>query len=199
VNQGLANAAAIVATIGTVTFLIPQIVKLLRTGDSAGVSPTWASIGMVTNIGWFTYLVSQGLWAPILAPLVTTVAYAITLWALVRSGRDPRRSLWIGAGWGILLVFSAASWGWSVLGVVLGFSYAVMLAPSVWEAYSTDDPSGVSPGTWWIGLAEAALYGYYGLFHADTGIMIFAVVGMLGSALMLLRYYNTRRPAAVAH
>ena len=36
-NQTLANAAAIGGSILTVIFLVPQIVKLIRTGDSAGV------------------------------------------------------------------------------------------------------------------------------------------------------------------
>ena len=62
-----------------------------------------------------------------------------------------------------------------------------MLTPSVWTAYKTIDPSGISPGTWWIGLAEAILWGYYGWFHADAGIVTFFVVGVIGSTLILGR------------
>jgi hypothetical protein len=67
-----------------------------------------------------------------------------------------------------------------------------MLAPSIWTAYRTPDPSGVSPGTWWIGLAEALLWGYFGLYHTDAGIITFGVVGIVGSSLMLVRYHTTR-------
>ena len=82
--------------------------------------------------------------------------------------------------------------------MVLGLSYGVMLTPSVWTAYRTARPSGISPGTWSIGLAEAFLWGYYGMFHADRGIITFAVVGLVGSVLMLLRHNATRRPVEVA-
>lgn len=192
-NATLANFAVIAATVGTVTFLLPQIVKLIRTGDSSGVSTTWPALGLVTNIGWFVYLISQELWASVVAPLVTFLSYGVTLWALARTGRGLRPSYVRGAVWMALLIVTTWTSGWTTLGVVLGLSYGVMLAPSVWTAYRTVNPSGISAGTWWIGLAEVLLWGYYGWFHADAGILTFSVVGLIGSVLMLLRYYSTRR------
>lgn len=194
-NETLANIAIVAATISTVTFLVPQIVKLVRTGDSAGVSATWPALGFVTNVGWFTYVINQELWAATLAPFVTFVSYGVTLWALARTGRDLRSSAIRGIGWTAVLVGSVVLAGWTTLGVVLGLSYGVMLAPSVWTAYRTVDPSGISPGTWWIGVAEALLWGYYGAFHADRGIVTFGIVGLIGCALMLFRYYSTRQLA----
>jgi len=191
-SESLANVAVILATIGTVTFLIPQIVKLVRTRDSHGVSSTWPALGFVTNVGWFVYLIAQALWAAIVAPLVTFISYAVTLWALARTGRDLRRSSLRGLAWASLLAVTTVIAGWDALGVVLGLSYGVMLAPSIWTAYRTPDPSGVSPGTWWIGLAEALLWGYFGLYHTDAGIITFGVVGIVGSSLMLVRYHTTR-------
>ncbi len=197
-TETLANIAIVAATLGTITFLLPQIVKLVKTKDSAGVSSTWPALGFVTNVGWFTYVINRQLWAAMLAPFVTFVSYAVTLWALSRSGRDLRASAVRGAVWGILLVATTLGAGWVALGVVLGLSYGVMIAPSVWTAYRTNDPSGISPGTWWIGVAEAALWGYYGLFHSDRGIITFGVVGVIGSALILTRYYATRSALATA-
>jgi len=40
----LANIAVAAATVATLFFLVPQIVKLVRTGDSAGVSTTWPGL-----------------------------------------------------------------------------------------------------------------------------------------------------------
>lgn len=197
-NQILANVAVVAATLGTIAFLVPQISKLIRTGDSAGVSTTWASLGLVTNVGWFAYLISQDLWVAILAPVVTVIAYGLTMWALVRTGRDPRRSYALGVVWGVLLMATAQLGGWTTLGVILGLSYGVMLTPSVWTAFRTADPSGISPGTWSIGTAEAFLWGYYGWFHADAGILTFSVVGVVGSVLILARYYSTRRQLKLA-
>ena len=48
-NQTLAYVAVVAATVGTIAFLVPQISKLIRTGDSAGVSTTWAALGLVTK------------------------------------------------------------------------------------------------------------------------------------------------------
>jgi uncharacterized protein with PQ loop repeat len=192
-NQTLATAAVIGASILTFIFLIPQIVKLIRTGDSDGVSATWPAIGFVTNVGWLAYMISQGFWAAIAAPIVTFISYGVILWALARNGRSLRESYLRGILWIGLLAATTLIAGWSILGVFLGFSYGVQLAPSIWSAYRTADPSGVSSGTWWIGLAEALLWGYFGWFHADVGIVVFGIIGTVGSALMLTRYYSTRR------
>ena len=87
--------------------------------------------------------------------------------------------------------------GWEALGVALGLSYGVMLSPSVWTGFKTRDPSGISPATWWIGLFEAMLWGYYGLYNAAAGMVTFGIVGVAGSLLILGRYYSTRRLAEV--
>jgi len=70
---------------------------------------------------------SQGVWIAILAPVFTVVAYALTMWALLRTGRDPRQSYLLGSAWGVLLTGTALVAGWTTLGVVLGLSYGVML------------------------------------------------------------------------
>ena len=162
-TETLANIAIVAATLTTITFLGPQIVKLVRTGDSAGVSSTWPALGFVTNVGWFTYVISQQLWTATLAPFATFLSYAVIMWALGRTGRDLRSSFARGAVWTALLVGTTVVAGWTTLGVMLGLSYGVMLAPSIWIAYRTSNPSGISPGTWWIGSAEALLWGYFGL------------------------------------
>lgn len=191
----LANLAVIGATIGTVTFLLPQISKLIRTRDSTGVSATWPALGFVTNVGWFCYMISQGYWAATLAPFVTFVSYAVIMWALARNRRDLRGSALRGVLWSGLLAGTVILAGWSALGAVLGFSYGIQLTPSVWTAFRTQDPSGISPGTWWIGLAEALMWGCYGIYQTDAGIVTFFVVGSLGCSLMLIRYHGTRRLA----
>ena len=64
-DQALANVAVVATTVGTIAFLVPQISKLIRTEDSAGVSTTWAALGLVTNAGWFAYMINQNLWVAI--------------------------------------------------------------------------------------------------------------------------------------
>ncbi len=192
-NATLANIAIVAATTMTVVFLVPQMVKLIRTRDSAGVSGTWPALGFVVNVGWFLYMVEQQLWVAVLAPVVTFVSYAVILWALWRTGRELRSSYVRGLVLTVLLFVVGITGGWGSLGVALGLSYGIQLAPSIWTAYRTTDPSGISPGTWSIGLAEAVLWGVFGFFHADVGIITFSVVGITGSVLMLVRYYSSRQ------
>lgn len=188
----LANLAVVLATLATLSFLVPQIVKLIRTGDSAGVSTTWPAIGLTANVGWFVYFVHQRLWLSLAAPFGAVVGYVVTLWALARTGRLLTASYLRGAVFTGTMVATTVVAGWTALGVLLGLSFGLMMLPSLWVAFRTPDPSGISPGTWWLGVAEAFLWGFYGWYHADAGIVTFAITAVIGSGAMLARYAVTR-------
>ncbi len=189
----LADAAAVAATVLATVFLVPQLVKLARTKDPAGVSPTWAVIGAVSNTGWFAYMVAERLWfgAPSAVPIL--VFYVLTAVYLHRAGAPSAGAVWRGLAWASLLVVTLTAGSWEALGLLLGLSFGVQMAPSVWTAYRTRVPSGISPGTWWIGVAEAGLWFVYGRFHADVALQLFGAVYLVGSVLMLVRFYATRR------
>jgi uncharacterized protein with PQ loop repeat len=192
-NQTLASIAVAAATIGTVAFLVPQTVKLIRTRDAEGVSATWSALGFVINAGWVVYLISQRLWVATMATLITSGSYLLVVWAINRAGREVTKPLMRAGLWGVLLAGVGVVAGWTPFGVALGLSAGVQLSPSLWTAYRAANPSGVSAGTWWIGLTEAILWGYYGGFKEDAGLVTFAVVAGGASVLMLARYYATRR------
>jgi hypothetical protein len=119
------------------------------------------------------------------------------MWALARTGRPLGPSLGRAAGFGAVLVAALLIGGWTALGVALGLSFGVMMAPSIWVAFRTPNPSGIAPGTWWLGLAEGLLWGLYGWHHADEGILTFSAIAIAGSVLMLGRSWATR-PAVSA-
>ena len=194
----LANGAVVVATAASLVWLVPQIVKLIRTRDSTGVSSTWPAFGLLSNLGWIVYLIHEALWAAVVAPVGAFGGYAVILWALAGTGRPLGPSLGRGLGFGVALTAVGVWGGWTALGVALGLSFGVMLAPSLWVAYRTADPAGIAPGTWWFGLGEAALWGFYGWHHADPGIVTYAVVAAAGSVAMLARYAATRPPVGAA-
>lgn len=193
-----ADLAVVLATVATLTFLVPQVVKLVRTRDASGVSSTWPAFGVVANVGWVAYLVHQSLWMSVVAPLGTALGYAATLVILRRVGSPLTDSAVRGATLASVLVTITTLGGWDALGVALGLSHAVTITPSIWSAYRTRVPSGVSAGTWGLGLIEALLWGVYGWYHADAGIVTFAIVALLGAALMLARWNVTRRRTAFA-
>ncbi|NIP82166.1 MAG: hypothetical protein GWM90_24270, partial [Gemmatimonadetes bacterium] len=81
------------------------------------------------------------------------------------SGLPLRGPLARGAAWVAVLAAVGAGGGWPLFGIVLGWSYAVQLSPSVWTAYRTDRPTGVSPGTWTLISVEGVLWGMYGWWN----------------------------------
>jgi uncharacterized protein with PQ loop repeat len=194
-----ADVAVILATIMAIVALIPQVRRLQRTGDTAGVSITWTAIGTVTNAGWFVYVSTQALWASAPATVISSAFYAWLFALLVRLGTPWRSAARLGAGWGVVLVVITSITGFAVMGTLLGLAYAVQVGPSVWTAYRTWAPTGVSPSTWLLMFIQVWLWGVYGIAHGDVPIMIYGVTGLTASGLMLARWYATRgRVAAPA-
>jgi uncharacterized protein with PQ loop repeat len=189
-------AATVLATVG----LLPQVAKLIRTRVPDGVSITWAGFGVVTNTAWAVYLISQELWLAVPSVVMVVAGYAATFLVLARLGTPWNRAVALGAGWAVVLVGTGLATGWAGLGTLLGFSYIVQVAPGLWVAYRTPQPKGISPATWTIALVEGLLWGYYGWWHGDVPLMIFAVVATAASTAMLARYAFTRRrlPVEVA-
>lgn len=187
----LANLSVIAATVMAWWSLIPQIRKLIRTGDAAGVSGTWPAIGLVSNAAWTAYLVSQGLWAAVPATSVMVVFYLVVMRSLHRAGMPMIAAVWRGLYAIGILVVTFVLGSWHALGLVLGWAYGPQLAPAVWSAYRTPDPSGVSSGTWALIGVEAALWVVYGWLLDDTPVVIFGGVGVVASVLILFRVWWT--------
>lgn len=194
----LAVVALVVATVLAGASLIPQIVKLVRTRDPAGVSTTWPAIGLVTNAAWSAYLIQEGLWPASISTFLVVAFYGVVMWALARAGSRLHSSLWRGVVWMAFLVWVTVDWGWFVMGVILGFSQFLQVAPAIWTAYRTRRPTGIAPGTWWIAGVEGVLWGYYGWFHGDIPIIIFSITYFTTAVLMLARYYTVVSPLTPA-
>ncbi|MGF1667749.1 MAG: PQ-loop domain-containing transporter [Acidimicrobiia bacterium] len=193
-----ADAFVIVATGVAWWSLVPQIVKLLRTGDASGVSTAWPTIGLVSNLGWTAYLLGQTLWAAVPSTAVMTIFYGLVIWALARTGTAGRLrpGLGMGALWAVALGSTGAFAGVDAMGVVLASSYVVQFTPPVLAAWRSDRPSGVSAGTWRLIVVESALWGTYGWWNSDRPIVMYAVAGVVGGGLILARQASaTRAPA----
>lgn len=187
----LADLSVIAATVMAWWSLIPQIRKLIRTGNAAGVSGTWPAIGLVSNAGWTAYLVSQHLWAAVPATSVMVFFYVVVIRTMHRAG-VPMAGAAIRGMYSIgVLALTYLFGSWAALGLVLGWAYAPQLAPAVWAAYRTRDPSGVSSGTWTLIGIEAALWVVYGVLLADVPVVIFGAVGVVASLLILVRVWAT--------
>jgi uncharacterized protein with PQ loop repeat len=187
-----ADAAVVVASVLAVGSLMPQTVRLLRTRDVVGVSVLWTALGVVTNLAWFAYALARALWAGAPATLATASVYGFLFLTLVRFGAPARSAVAGGVAWAGLLSAATIVGGWSALGAVLGISYGIQVAPSLWTAWRTYAPTGIAPGTWLLVLVQVLLWGYYGMVEQDWAIKGFALTGIASSLLMLLRWATTR-------
>ena len=121
-REELATWVGIVATAVTFVQIVPQIVRLLRTGRTEGVSPVWAAVGMTINLGWLTYVVEQKFWVTIPSIVAAVVSFAVALYLLYRNGADLRAGLLMSAAVAVASVGIQMGAGWTVLGTVLGLS-----------------------------------------------------------------------------
>ena len=144
-REELATWVGIVATAVTFVQIVPQIVRLLRTGRTEGVSPVWAAVGMTINLGWLTYVVEQKFWVTIPSIVAAVVSFAVALYLLYRNGADLRAGLLMSAAVAVASVGIQMGAGWTVLGTVLGLSNGLYLGPSVIAAWRSHVPVGVSP------------------------------------------------------
>jgi uncharacterized protein with PQ loop repeat len=189
----------LLAAIFAVPQFLPQLARLRRTGDSAGVSWTWAAMTSVNNGAWTGYFALSRLWTA-LVPSVSATLFAGTLAVLLarRGGLPARRTMAAIAAWTVLLSAAGVLYGRAGLGAALTASFIMQTAPSVWKAYRSDALTGISRGTWLLILGELACWGIYGTCESDPRLMVLGWTGVTASLLVLARTtYSVRRAVAV--
>jgi hypothetical protein len=115
---------------------------------------------------------------------------------LSRRGQAERRSAGLIAGWAALLAVGAAVFGRAGLGALLTAAFAVQVAPSIWTAYRTARPTGVSWVTWLLILGELSCWLAYGVHESDPRLTLLGALGVTASLLMLARICQARPRAA---
>jgi uncharacterized protein with PQ loop repeat len=198
------DTLVLVANLLAVVMLLPQVVRLHRTRRAEGVSLTWAAMAVVTNLGWTTHVLWQGLHAAVWGCLAAVALYGVVALQLVRLGAARRPAAVPTAAWAVLLAAVAAAdaaAGTAWLGILLALGFAVQVTPAVRRAWAEPAPTGISPTTWLLTLVSVALWGIYGAVNRDPGIIAFGVLGVPASVAVLLRWWLTRdaRRAVTAH
>ena len=188
----LVELTAYVATVLAAVGVLPQLRRLLRDHDLAGVSLTWATLGVTSEAGWTAYTVNGHLWAAVPEVVLMVAVYVVLAGVMIRAGAQPRGAVIAASAWAGILIAVWCTTSPAAFGTVLGASYAVQVAPSIWTAYRTWAPSGVAPGTWTFILAECLLWGVYGVAHRAVAIAVFAMVGTVAASSVLIRCSATR-------
>jgi hypothetical protein len=78
------------------------------------------------------------------------------------------------------------------LGTLLTAAFILQAAPSLWTAYRTAHPTGISSGTWLLILGELSCWMVFGLHKSDPRLITLGITGVTTSALMLARARTTR-------
>jgi uncharacterized protein with PQ loop repeat len=172
--------------------LMPQPIRLARTGVAAGVSPLSALNSMLTMVAWVSYGLIVGL--P-LVWVVSVIALVPGIWTVVLLRRDvTRRDLAWAGGWLALQVVAALL---GLLVVVLAAGVLVTQGPQVLRAVRETDLTGLAATTWWLSILDAATWGAYGVAVGDAALVAYGVVLSTSAVIVLSRIQITRRYAPV--
>jgi uncharacterized protein with PQ loop repeat len=187
-----AALAAVLATVLSITCLWPQLARVHRTGDVAGVSITAAALTVSSEIGWTVYLGGEGLWGAVPEGLVNIVVNALLVAAVIRAGGVSRAAFAAASLWLLALLSARIAGGPPAIAVLLALAYTIQLAPAVVTAWRTWSPSGVATATWTARWIESVLWGVYGFLRDDPPLIVFGVAGTAASSAILVRKWITR-------
>jgi len=187
----LATVLALAGTSLAAVFLVPQIRLVFVSGNTSGLSHTWAAFGVVTNAAWIAYLATQRLWAPALAPALAVLTYGCLLAVMIRIGGGSDRWAFRAAAYAGSLTAVSIAGGPGGLAVVLVLTPAIQILPEISTVFRHARPVGVSPSAWSLGLAEAVCWGWFGFLVGDGALIGYGAVAGAGSAVILLRWWTT--------
>jgi uncharacterized protein with PQ loop repeat len=167
---------------------VPQLLRLLRTRQTSGMSlPGWVS-GSVSYLAWSGYLAVQHQTHLLLATAVPAVVWIATTALASRLPRVPipRRAWRPTVLWSVLLLgltATAPRLGLAPLGTALALSVVWSYGPQAWQAWRSDDLTGLSSGTWSLAVLEAVTFGMLGWPDAAAGVYAVVASGLAGTVL----------------
>jgi uncharacterized protein with PQ loop repeat len=169
---------------------VPQIRKLGRTNDTAGLSTSWAVLTGINNAAWFGYFAASRYWFALI-PSSSAALLGGWLGIMLNRRRTMTDRVWaiIGA-WTVVLVI-AASVDRRLLGATLTGAFLVQVVPAVVAAYRTRRPTGIAQGTWLLILAELCCWALFGATNRDGPLIILGTTGVISALLMLNRGRTT--------
>jgi hypothetical protein len=176
---------------------VPQILKMHRTNDTAGLSTHWALLTTVNNAAWFGYFAASRYWMALIPSTSAALLGGCLGIMLNRRHKVARRSWAMIGAWAIVLS-AAASIDRHLLGVLLTGGFLIQVGPAVVMAYRTRQPTGIARGTWRLVLAELSCWAVFGAAKHDGPLIVLGAAGVI-SALLMLNRAQTTATQPVAH
>jgi uncharacterized protein with PQ loop repeat len=183
----LFDSLPIIAAGFAIPQFIPQILKLRRSDDGAGVSWSWAALTSVNNAAWFVYFAATENRLALVPATSAALLAGTCAVILARLGLATRMSAAVIAMWTGFLAVAYVTTGAGGLGTVLVVAFVLQVTPSVWSAFTTEHPTGVATGTWQLILGELSCWAAYGVHVSDPRLIGLGTTGIVASLLMLAR------------
>ncbi|WP_432490803.1 SemiSWEET family transporter [Kineococcus gypseus] len=193
-SLGLAAAAVGIAT------GVPQIVRLLRSGDASGLSFSSSVLGALASGTWLAYGLllldpAQVLAnAPGLACAVVTVVLAGR-----RLGVPLRRAGAAAAAWVPLGVGAHLAGGAALVGVLATVVSLVRMLPQVRTALGRGSLAGLAPGTFVLTQLSAVLWTAYGALTAQPSVVVCSAASAVLAGVVLARRCPPRHVVRSLH
>lgn len=184
------------AVVLALTQPVPQVIRLLRTRSTAGVSAPTAWLGLVINVAWMLYGIGRAIPAVAVLSAAYVVGYAIIAFLLARHGN--RRGIGVAALSSVALVALTVAGGWVVLGTVLALTVGVQFIPQVVTAWRSEDLTALAPGTYLVCMLDGVVWGVFGVASADGPLMLYGVVMVSVAVLVLIPRWRWSRSVALA-
>lgn len=181
----------IVAATFAVPQFLPQILKLSATDDTAGVSWSWATLTSVNNAAWIGYFALSGYWTALVPSSSATVLAGTLAMMLALRGHAKTKPAVLISAWTAVLILASTVAGRTGLGTLLTAAFILQVTPSIWTAYRTHRPTGISRGTWMLIFGELSCWTIFGAHKSDPRLIILGFTGVTASSLMLARIQGT--------
>jgi hypothetical protein len=187
----LLDSAPIAAAAFAIPQFLPQLRKLRATDDTAGISWSWATLTSVNNAAWFAYFALSAYWVALVPSFSATLLAGALAAMLALRGQAKARPAVLISAWAALLAAAVTVAGRTGLGTLLTAAFVLQVSPSIWMAYRTARPTGISQGTWLLILGEVSCWTSFGVHKSDPRLMILGFTGVAASLLMLARIRRT--------
>jgi uncharacterized protein with PQ loop repeat len=181
--------APLAAAVFAVPEFVPQVQRLWRTGDTAGLSWSWTALTSLDNAAWFAYFLLSKDWPALVPSSAVTVLAGTLACMLTRRGKASGGATAVVFAWAITLAAGAAIAGRTGMGALLSAAFLLQVTPSVRAAYRASRPTGVSRATWTLIFGELSCWLAYGIDKADPRLLALGTTGVLASTLMLARSF----------
>src|SRR5262249_39414132 len=163
----LLDYAPTAATAFAIPQFLPQLIKLQGTGETAGVSWSWATLTSVNNAAWLAYFALSGFWTALVPASSATLLAGALATILARRGHARAQPAVLIGAWATLLAAGFAIAGRTGLGTLLTAAFVLQVTPSIRTAYRADRPTGISGGTWMLIFGELVCWTTFRLHNSD--------------------------------